>query len=357
MTAWLASMGTLLGSLKGSPVMLPTVGVIPPSQCTPSESVGRKILEDQTYFTVTVNELFLRNGNKLWTTSLPTVLVVAEFTYGGSKTSVPGLVGPNLIKSQTTMGVPNGLVLHDTTVLGPHPFRGGRLALTVVLYRVTNENHARNVLQCVESVGAAIGVPADVAMLTKVGAAITDALGNLLKLNISEPLAGHRIELDADVYPGLVSSYFVVSTDPQLDVSRLRVRSGRLFYVDDAGAEQKYAGADYVLYSLSGRDRRGNVSTLPFYGGAQEAINTAATPTDESWTSAKALLLSTYLQMVRSDDLIGAEAEELLVRFQKDMEKRRDRGLRFKHLSAGGAKDGQTSANGHVGIASKLMGL
>ena len=119
-----------------------------------------EIVRDRAYFKLYINELFLAEGRNWWATYDPVVLVITEFVYDKGRISVPMIVGPNMI--QQKMGsLPHGVVLHDTRVAGPYPFRGGPVAVTVILYKVKHHDYARSLLRFVESVSSAVGVPAD----------------------------------------------------------------------------------------------------------------------------------------------------------------------------------------------------
>lgn len=137
-----------------------------------------------------------------------------------------------------------------------------------------------------------------------------------------------------------------MSTDPAVDVSRLRVRDRRLYQVWSDGQERKYQGSDYVLYSLVKRDRRGNTSTLPFDSAVEQALNAARVPTDESWTKAKTLLSSAYLQMMQSPDLTSDEADALLEQHKATMLKNRETAKSVDKLS---------KSEGGFGVKNQIM--
>jgi hypothetical protein len=243
---------------------------------------------------------------------------------------VPKIVGPDLI--QQKMGkLPHGFMLHDTLVAGPYPFRGGPVAISVILYKVKHHDYARGLLKFVEGVSSAIGVPADLGTLTKVGGAILDGFETLLDLGDTVPVAGHRIEIETATTRGFVSSYSALISEGGVDVSRLRVQDGRLQMLAPGGEPQKYDAADYVLYSVAGSDRRGEDRTLPFYPMRDQALSAALAGDENSWKRAKATLLSLYQQMVLSADLTGEETDELLQKYRKDLE---DCRRRSKEISA-----------------------
>jgi hypothetical protein len=255
------------------------------------------------------------------------------------------------------MGIPTGLLVQDTTVVGPHPFRGGKLSLSIVLYRVENGNHARDLLQFAETIGSALGVPANVEMLGKVGGTVLDAVSNLMKLKKTVPVAGQRIEFDSGIYPGFRSSFFVLAADSALDISRLRVRERRLYIVDESGKERRYDESDFILYSVIARPRRGNRTTLPFHALAQQAILKAASGTEEGWANAKTLLSSAYLQMISCNDVIVDETEELLGAYKSEMFEKHRSGTGITSMTDRQGKRGAAKPDRREATALELLKL
>ena len=188
-----------------------------------------------------------------------------------------------------------------------------------MLYRVQHHNYARSLLNFSESVSSAIGVPADVGTLLKIGGTVLDGLQTLLRLGDAEPIAAHRIEFERGALQGFRSSFCALiagATDPKL----LRVEDGGRLKIDlEDGQTNRFDRADYVLYSVNGRDRRGETSTLPFATLQDQARSAALSGEDTGWTRAKATLLTVYQQMVVSPDLTTEEADEIMESFKAEL--------------------------------------
>jgi hypothetical protein len=314
----------LFDLMKGAKIALPTISAFAPERCLPKGSVGEEIVKDQDYFSIEINELYLARDRRWWATYDPVVLIISEFVYGSDRIVVPKVVGPAMIENQFGK-LPLGIVLNDTRVVGPHPFRGDRIKITVVLYRVRHDTLARELLRLVEQISTAVGVPADAGALVKVGHAILDGIESLLGLGDTEPVVGHRIELDGNRLQGLRSSSTVLSSGAREDLSDLWVDSGRLFTGEVGKSATQYEAADYVLYTLQRHTSRGEEATLPFYGLYEQALKGALFADDngESWKQAKASLLSLYQQMVMSPDLTGNEADSLFSKYANDLKAKR----------------------------------
>jgi hypothetical protein len=310
MTDWLSNVNRLLERLKGSALTVPTVEWLPPAQCIPSDQAGPKIRKESSYFAVRINEVCLREGRRLWQEYDPMVLVTTEFNHVEPATTVPFVVGPILFnKFKSTIGsdLPHGLIYRNILVAGPHPFRGGNFALTIVLYKVARINYAKDMLKIVENLSAAVGAPANIGLLTKVSNVLLDGLESLLNLEGTVPLIGARIELDSFV-DGLSPGFGILSNDTRTPLDMLRVSNGRLT-IDGSG--KPYCGSDYVLFSVVGLNKREDENTLPFYELKRQAIDALLSGGAGGWDRAKALLMTMYQQMVLCPDLIRAEADAI----------------------------------------------
>jgi hypothetical protein len=319
-------------NIAGGQIALPKVISIPPAQCFPTGSIGAEIRKDQAYFTVQINELFLQQARQWFVTYDPMVLITTTFVHGDKTISVPAVVGPSLI-AQPGHPVPQGIVLHDTTVAGPYPYRGGPVAISVVLYRVRHKDHARALLKVVESVSKAIGPAADMGLLSKVGGSMLDGLEVLLSLGETEPIAGHRIELSPLRRGGFRSLFSALINTDNVAIDTLRVEDGRLGIVSAGDTIIPYTSADYVLYSIESSDRRTDERTLPFYSLYRRALQDAARGDEEAWKSAKATLAELWQQLILSPDILRRQADDLLDTYRQELLATRQRAMDSKLLS------------------------
>jgi hypothetical protein len=332
MSDFFETMRAFAARLYSAPAVRPTVGRVPDEQCVPSEGVGREILPDQSYFTVTVNELFIAIGRQLWATYDPMVLVTVEYMYKGTNLAIPIVIGPGTIKRPAEQQVSN-VVINDIPVAGPHPYRGGKITITVLLYKIKHTDYARGFLRFAESISKSAGVPANIDTLGKVGAALLEGVEELLKMKDNEPIAGHMFAIDDSSRRGFRTGYAVLMSDSEAQLSKMRVNEGRL-EVQNGSGYLPYREGDYVLYSVSERSRRGEVESLSFYSLYEQSRQAAIANDDESWKRAKASLLSLYGQMVSSPDLISSEVEHLTDEFTARVVAARDRAKALGALSA-----------------------
>lgn len=339
----------LAKKLWSSPPPLPTILDLGAQQDSPFGS-ERSIVKDEAYFSVAINQLYLAEGRRLWATYEPMVLVIADFLYGQGATSVPAVIGPAQIKSKVTE-LPHGLVFNDINAIGPHPFRGGTVGLTVILYRVKRSDYAINLLKFLEGVCSAAGVPADVSLLTKIGEPLVGGLNSLLELGDTEPVLGHRINVDSGTLRGFRATSRAVIAGEQSGKQFLQSED-RLYIATPTG-KAEYKDSDFVLYSINKREVRDDDRSLPFYGLFVDALAAAAAGDDESWKRAKSTLLALYQQMTTSSDLIPRQVEELFGAYKNLAVKKRE-AARDASLLSHGARETKDRARA-LNAAARLL--
>jgi hypothetical protein len=132
MTNFNEKLSNLLQTILARPLPSPSFFRIPSENCQPLPSGGTEICSERDYFKIIVNRLGLSEGGRLWADFDPVLFILVDFIHGSEKVSQPFVVGPSLIRKGLG-AMPHGLVLKDTLVSGPYPFRGGRIAITIVL--------------------------------------------------------------------------------------------------------------------------------------------------------------------------------------------------------------------------------
>lgn len=298
----------------------------------PIETAGiPEIVRDRHYFSVTLNEMYLTKGREFWSTYDPLVFISASFVHGSEEITVPLVVGPSTLKGKQEL--PHGFVVNDVRLIGPHPFRGGLLRLTVVLYKSRTQDYAKRVLQFAEGISNAIGAPAEVALLSKVGGPLLDSFETLVSQGDCVPIAGHRIEIDGNSLDGLRPHYVALVAGNDSVTAKASVRAGRLLDED----QRSFRTDDYILYSIGKHERRDQESTLPFFDLVHELRTSTLSVDDESWSRAKATLIALYQKMLTSPDLTSEEADLLFDGYKAEMLSRRDRARAAMLMSANGA--------------------
>lgn len=291
-------------------VPLPVVASIQPNKCAPAESAGYPIRRNEMYFTVRINEMYLSDNREWWSVYDPLVVVVCEFDHGSERVVVPTVVGPNLIQKQAPNDRPrHGVVLLDTRVTGPHPYRGGDLDISVAFYQVQRANHARTLLKVVDTLSTSLGDPGQMQTIAKAGAALLEGVEGLLGMAETTYLAGLRMSLANTPVTPLTAGFSALITPKAPDNAQLSVIERRL-HVQSGGKVAPYRNSDFVLLSVTGDEARGDESKLPFYPLKTAAL-AAIWDGDGGLERAKANLIAAYQQMRTSPDMTAAEAGRL----------------------------------------------
>jgi hypothetical protein len=276
---------------------------------------------DEHYFVVRVNELYLTYDRDWFVKYDPMVLVVTEFTYDDQEHAVPFVVGPSLLGQHGTEA-PAGMVFSDTRVAGIHPYRGGRLTLSVVLSRVQRENYATKLLEVVESTAGVLDFATALGVYVKVAGVVLDGVQALFGLdNGAQPLLGHRKEFEPDAGDTLAPGYFALIDVPeeQLDPGRLWVRDRQLRIGETLETSSPFREADYVLYSILQADRRGDERLLPFYSIVERMRREATSRAKDDWELAKADMTYLWQALVLSPDLTGQQASDLRTHYVAEL--------------------------------------
>lgn len=324
MTSFSERIGQVIGGafqkIKERERQLPLTLRIPAERVDGGQGAADAFTADQHYFQVTVNELYLTRSRE-WTRVIdPAVLVISEFSYNGQRQSVPVLVGPAMVE-HALQQVPNGMVFYDTRVAGPHPYRGGPLTLTVVLYEALREDYARKMLELVERTASALSPAVQLTSYLKVADVVLGGVELLLGEEKLTALAALRTELGANTGGALTEGSFVLldpqSTGATFDPAKLWVRERRLHYGASLAEAQPFREADYVLYSLTRIDEREPVSELPFYPTYEQMNELAVDPARKE--EAKLTFIELQRSMVKSPDLSKAHRQKLIAAYKAEL--------------------------------------
>jgi hypothetical protein len=298
---------------------------------------ARALPPNEGYFTVVVNEMFLTHEREWVSKYDPLVTVVSEFIYDSEMKTVPVVVGPALLQEGLAENTPVGMTYRNTRAAGPHPFRGGRLILTVILSRVQRTDHAKDLLNLVQLGGKALDYASALSPYLKVAEVLTNGVESILGLDGTRPVIGHREEHDADAPGGFVPGYFAMFDLPENDVkaNRLWVKGNRLFEGDSADTAKPFTRGDFVLYSVSPAARRSDFDLLPLAPLHRRVMREANTAVAGAWDNAK-VSLATLIQDAReSPDLSKTHREELIAEWKVEAKKLHTEAEEMATLSRG----------------------
>ncbi len=323
---------SVLKRIIQSPSQTPSRVIIPHNHV----DVGAEGLPFQPlehYFQVRINEMHLTNKRQWFSLFDPLVFVVSEFTYDKKMETVPFVVGPTMME-QFGKQIPTGMIFSDTRVAGLHPYRGGRINLSIVLCQLQRKNYAMELLHIVESLATVLDFSTVLSSYMKVAEVMLDGVESLLGLGSTVPLIALRKEFDPDAGDRLEPTYFALIDMPasQLDPKALWVRDHQLFYGSSSAASTPFRSSDFVLYSIVQSSDRSDVTTLPFYPLYEQVIQEAMKPDDVSWKSTKANMVALSQKMTLSPDLTPTQANKLSEQYVAEMVQKHNKAVDWSTL-------------------------
>jgi hypothetical protein len=333
-------------TIQHSARQMPTAVRIPNDHVDEGQRLSMPFQRDENYFQVRINEMFLGDQRQWLSTIDPVVFVVSEFTYAGKEQSVPFVVGPGLVE-KFGQKTPRGMLFRNTRVAGLHPYRGGRLTLSVVLCQVVKENYARTFLQLIESASTALDFATMLTPYLKIGTVVADGVEALFGFEGTKPLIALRTEFDPDAGDTFTPGYYVLIDAPNVAPQSLWVREQQLLVGNSLQDATPYRDADYVLYSIvrPADNQRSDLDQLPFNELWQRVLKEAGGAKDENYASAKANMVSLYQTLVMSPDLTSSQADSLADEYAARMQQVHKRAISFGNLGPEEGKALETEAD------------
>jgi hypothetical protein len=286
--------------------------VIPHEHILGEKQTARTFQPDKHYFQVRINEMYLAYDRQWWDRYAPMVFAVTEFIYDKREEVVPFVVGSSMME-KFRKELPSNMVFSDTRVAGVHPYRGGSLKLSLILYQVRCEDYVRNMLNFVENIAGILNVSLPLSNYVKIANVAMDGLEGVLGLQETVPLLGMRKERDLDANDQIEPGYFALIdvADTQLKTQMFWVKDHQLYYGKTAEEAKPYREANFVLYSLIQTAKRGDVRLLPFYPLYEQLTKDAQSTYKSDWKRTLVNMTSLAGTMLLSPDLTVEHADEL----------------------------------------------
>jgi hypothetical protein len=305
---------------------------LPDEHVDVGEKFGEPFRPDEHYFVVQVNEMLLQYARQWWRKFDPMTWVLTEFTYGTQQQSVPFVLGPNLLKS-AGQEVSQGVLVRDIRVAGIHPYRGGKVSLSVILYQVPAGDGPGGLLRVLETAAGALDFATDLVPYLKVANTLVNGVSELLGINGVSPVVSCRHDLDPDAggnfHPGCYALLGPGAPPPE----QLWVRDGRLLTGSAMETAQPLTTCDFVLYTISRTSSRSDARALPALAPFWQRALRAAEHADEASVQVARNNLATFeTELYLSPDLTPREAEELYEEYHAELAQRLERARNRAHL-------------------------
>lgn len=304
---------------------------IPAAQVDDQAGIGGTLKAHEEYFEVRLNELFLVNHREWFTTYDPMAVAVPEYKYHGQPAAVPFVVGPSMLESIGNR-LPQGMVLADTRITGPQPYRGDGLAITVVLYKLQRDDMLRKMLKLVEKTAKTLDLSGAITVYSKIADAVLDGIDEVRGTGTASPVLGRRQEFlpVSCGYYALIDGTVARPTEDSLWVKNKQLMTG-----PKKEMASPFRAGDYLLFSIS-RVPREDLSGLPFYAVYSQVMQDAGRGARKDfWESAKVKMATLYSLLDESPDLTRGDAKDLADKWTKEMVLRRDRAVGLANLGPG----------------------
>lgn len=325
--------GAIWQRVRSSPAQLPAQVAIPRSHVADGSSMGSAFTKDQDYFQIRFNQVFLSDRRKWWSEYDPMALAVTEFIYDKSMQAVPFIVGPSLVQKYGQK-VPAGMLFQDTRVAGIHPYRGGPVKTTVMLFRVQRQDYGRKLLNMAESAASVLDFSSALTMYVKLANVLLDGVEALFGMDTVQPVTGLRREFDPDAGDLFEPGFFALIDPHDTDFrpEQLWVRDRQLFSGDSLETATPFRAGDFILYSIVQSKTRSDDSTLPFYEQFERAKKEAGHADASSWLRARADDAVLWQRVLASPDLTEPHADELSEVYRARIQKIHDYAVDHKVL-------------------------
>ena len=328
MPTFLERATTLFGVLQSSAAKPTHFAFIPVDHTDSPETTG-PLVADQQYFEIRINELYLPKAREWGTTYDPMAVAIVTYRYRGEPKTVPLVVGPSMIEGFGNK-LPQGMVFANTRVVGPQPYRGDGISLSVVLYQLKRDDMLRRMLKVLENTSQTLGVDAVTSTYTKIADTVLSGIEEIAGTSgAAMPVLGRR----EDFQP--VECGFYVLIDGAVPVpakNQLWVRAKQLVTGPSLADAVPYREADYVLFSVT-RVPREDVSGLSFYPTYQLVMDEALRATRKDvWNSAKVKMSTLYSLLHNSADLTRPHSDALAEEWKAEMLALRERAIGLSRL-------------------------
>ena len=315
-----SSLGTLLEILKGHQTEQKLCMRIPDEQVLDAGMQSQPFVEDGAYFEIRLSEMFIRDARVFVRSFVPLTVAVTEFIYDGSRAIVPFIVGKQVLKSVEQYVSGENVEYKNTSIAGPIPYLGGKVALFVGLYRTQVNDISRKLFGLLGGILSrfdATGLSRYLDIAGPLGA----GLGDLLGMREVEFLLGRRDEFDgaAGSASRFRSGYLVYmnGTAGQLNGQTLYVKNDSLHIGSSSNSLERFNACDYCLVKIERIVERGDYTALPFHKlwmGAKDLI------WQDQVEKAKSAFIALVQELARSADLTTSHRYLLMQAYKANFE-------------------------------------
>jgi hypothetical protein len=276
------------------------------------------------YFEIHIEEMWLNRNRKWYLTYDPMVTIGSEFIYDKKNQSVPGVIGPSMLKKYQITDTPAGMIYSHIRIGGPNPYKGGSLALATVLCKNKKQNYVEEVLNLIQRTNEVFPISSMLGTYIQMANTIREGIELILKLGDGSPVLGRFSDYSLPEHAGC---YVItnIPSDQSINKDKLWLIDNKLYYgdIDKEKPDDRdrfynvFDDCDYLVFSISLRMSRGIYETLSFYPFYQEVVNEV--DQSDQWTDVQNKLISLLQALNKSPDLSDTEKKSLRKKYVKEI--------------------------------------
>jgi hypothetical protein len=312
--------------IAGSPAVLPHFIRIPDANTDDPAGLAGMFEPQQHYFTVRVNEMFLSQKRRWFREIEPMVVCLTTYAYGEQEIDNPFIVGRTMIE-KNMQNIPEGMIFNDTRVAGLHPYAGGRLVVSFVLCRSVTKDYLADSLEFMQNIAGVFSenITALINNYLKIANVVIGGLDKLLDSQAITPIFGIRQEFDPDANDKFSPGYYVIIDKSNLtwNPDQFFIRGNRLLYGSDASTARPFREDEYILFSVTRTDARGDIKLLPVWQSYKKIQDELKVPevSQEIKDKIKGMLRVLNIEMQQSPDLTRPHAQKLIEQYVDEIAK------------------------------------
>lgn len=275
------------------------------------------LLADQSYFQISLAEMFIRDRRQYWIKFLPFVLMLAEFTFDNATKSVPVFAGQDFdfLKSVEKFVQGESVQYKNIPLIGPVPYFGGGIKLFTGLFRTKNEDLANRIFDVVNSVARAIPIAELGSYMSLIGP-LEKGVISILGIKDVQLRIGVAQHIKDKSDPNPTPSGYIVLVNAAALRGDLWLKDSEL-WIGAQQPERRFIEADYCLVRLDFSEER-SIADLSF-------AKLWKTIKDSVWqgkvAEAEALLLELGRELAISPDLTTIHRIQLIGLYKVNLER------------------------------------
>lgn len=299
-----------------------------------SASLG--LTASQTYFSLSLSEMFLKERSRLGQDFSPKVFAITKFSYAApgedTKCEMPRVIGRDMLKDAGLDSGAGMTICENIPLAGPVPYCGDNIEVMLALFKTVNKDLIGDALSMVQNVTEELG-PA-LGPYLKIASNVSKGVIGLLNGRPEDALFAYVFNIMAtgsgagEAEPGVRDYYrvFIDCADTAIDKSRLFVRAtdqyARLHYRNDDGSDARFTGENYCLLHIRVADKRDDYERLPFF---KTYINILAIAPTASLDDIKKGFYTLLSEIDNSPDLTSSQKNVLPEVFLAGIAERRNK--------------------------------